>query len=77
MTIVAYDDAQPGLLSQICGVVHAGGADILTAHVYTLDGPDLNSKWMHAAPVYGRDVVLDRLHLVTGGRSLSTSQPPK
>lgn len=77
MTIVAYDDAQPGLLSKICGVVHAGGADILAAHVYTLHGPDLNSKWMHNAPVYGRDVVLDRLHLIAGGRSLTTSQTAK
>lgn len=77
MTIVAYDDAEPGLLSKICGVVHAGGADILAAHVYTLCGPDLNSKWMHNAPVYGRDVVLDRLHLVAGGRSLTTSQTAK
>ncbi len=74
MTVVAYDDAEPGLLSKICGVVHAGGADILNAQVYTLNGPTLNSKWMHGAPVYGRDVVLDRLHLVSGGRSLGSSQ---
>ncbi len=74
MTVVAYDDADPGVLSKICGVVHAGGADILNAHVYTLCGPDLNSKWMTGAPVYGRDVVLDRLHLVSAGRSLSSSQ---
>ncbi len=74
MTVVAYDDEKPGLLSKICGVVHAGGADILEAQVYTLNGPNLNSKWMHNAPVYGRDVVLDRLHLVSGGRSLSTAQ---
>jgi [protein-PII] uridylyltransferase len=77
MTIVAYDDADPGLLSKVCGVVHAGGADILAAHVYTLRGVDLNSKWMSNAPVYGRDVVLDRLHLVAGGRSLSSSQTAK
>lgn len=74
MTVVAYDDAQPGLLSKICGVVHAGGADILTAHVYTLRGPDLNSKWMTGAPVYGRDVVLDRLQLIAAGRALTTAQ---
>lgn len=77
MTIVAYDDADPGLLSKICGVVHAGGADILAAHVYTLRGLDLNSKWMSNAPVYGRDVVLDRLHVVAGGRPLSSSQSAK
>ncbi|PQV64387.1 UTP--GlnB (protein PII) uridylyltransferase, GlnD [Abditibacterium utsteinense] len=74
MTVVTYDAASPGLLSKICGVVHAGGADIVAAHVYTLRGPDLNSKWMQGAPVYGRDVVLDRLQLVAGGRPLSTSQ---
>ncbi len=74
LTIVAYDDASPGLLSKICGVVHSGGADILAAHVYTLCGPDLNSKWMTGAPVYGRDVVLDRLQLAAGGRPLSNAQ---
>ncbi|MBW3635420.1 MAG: HD domain-containing protein [Armatimonadetes bacterium] len=77
MTIVAYDDAEPGLLSKICGVVHAAGTDILTAHVYTLRGPELNSKWMHSAPVYGRDVVLDRLQLVANGRALTASQTAK
>lgn len=77
MTIVAYDDAEPGLLSKICGVVHAAGADILTAHVYTLRGPELNSKWMYSAPAYGRDVVLDRLQLVASGRALTASQTAK
>jgi len=78
MTVVAYDDEAPGLLSKICGVVHAVGAEILAAHVYTLRGNDLNSKWMVSAPVYGRDVVLDRLHLVSGGgRNLSSSQRAK
>jgi [protein-PII] uridylyltransferase len=77
MTVVAYDEEEPGLLSKICGVVHAGGADILAAHVYTLRGHDLNSKWMASAPVYGRDVVLDRLHLVAGGRNLTSSQGAK
>ena len=77
MTIVAYDDDKPGLLSKLCAVVHSMGAEILAAHVYTLVGNDLNSKWMHNAPEYGRDVVLDRLHIVSGGRPLTTSQAAK
>lgn len=36
MTIVAYDDPEPGLLSKICGVVHAAGAEIHMAQVFTL-----------------------------------------
>ena len=77
MAVVAYDDDRPGLLSKICGVVHAAGAEITAAHVYTLPGHDLNSKWAHSAPEYGRDVVLDRLSIVSGGRSLTSSQTAK
>lgn len=77
MTVVAYDDDRPGLLSKICGVVHAMGAEIIAAHVYTLSGNDLNSKWMRSAPEYGRDVVLDRLHIVSSGRSMTSSQTAK
>lgn len=74
MTVVAYDEDKPGLLSKMCGVVHAADAEIVTAHVYTLRGHELNSKWMRHAPEYGRDVVLDRLHIVAAGRSLTSSQ---
>ncbi len=77
MTVVAYDDEGPGLLSKICGVVFAAGAEIVAAHVYTLRGHDLNSKWAHSAPEYGRDVVLDRLHLISGGKSLTSAQTAK
>lgn len=77
MTVVAYDDEKPGLLSKICGVVYAAGAEIVAASVYTLRGHDLNSKWAHGAPEYGRDVVLDRLHLVSGGKSLTSAQTAK
>ncbi len=77
MTVVAYDDDKPGLLSKICGVVYAAGAEIVAAHVYTLRGHDLDSKWAHSAPEYGRDVVLDRLHLISGGKSLTSAQTAK
>ena len=77
MTVIAYDDEKPGLLSKICAVVHAAGAEIIAAHVYTLLGNELNSKWMSSAPEYGRNVVLDRLHIVAGGRTLTTSQTAK
>lgn len=77
MTVVAYDDDKPGILAKMCGVVYAGGAEIVAAHVYTLRGHDLNSKWAHGAPDYGRDVVLDRLHLISAGRSLTSAQTAK
>ncbi len=77
MTVVAYDHEKPGLLSKICGVVYAGGAEIVSAQVYTLRGHDLNSKWATGAPDYGRDVVLDRLHLISGGKSLTGAQTAK
>ena len=75
MTVVAYDHETPGLLSKICGVVYAGGAEIVSAQVYTLRG--LNSKWASGAPEQGRDVVLDRLHLISGGKSLTSAQTAK
>ncbi len=77
MAVVAYDDEKPGLLSRICGVVYASGAEIVAAHVYTLRGHELNSKWAYSAPEYGRDVVLDRLNLVSAGRSLTSAQTAK
>ena len=41
MSVVAYDDPEPGLLSKICGVVYASGVDIKLAQVFTL------SDWRH------------------------------
>ncbi|HEX8237026.1 MAG TPA: HD domain-containing protein [Abditibacteriaceae bacterium] len=38
MSVVAYDERQPGLLSKICGVVYAAGMDIHMAQVFTLCG---------------------------------------
>ena len=74
MTVVTYDQEKPGLLSQLCGVVHAADAEIIAAQVYTLDGPTLNSKWANNAPEYGRDVVVDRLNIVSNARRLTSSQ---
>ncbi len=73
MTIVTYDDPRPGLLSKICGVMHAVGCDILAAHVYTLRARDMpaGTRWMDAA---GPDVVLDRLHVVSNGRPMSEAR---
>lgn len=73
MTVVAYDDPQPGLLSKLCGVVHAAGGDIWTAHVYTLRAAHLPPDTKFLQPD-GRDVVLDSLHLVSNGRPLSESR---
>ena len=36
MSVVAYDDPEPGLLSKICGVVYASGLDIKMAQVFTI-----------------------------------------
>ncbi len=43
MTIISYDEPQPGLLSKICGVVYAAGAEIYMAQVFTLRGSGLGS----------------------------------
>jgi [protein-PII] uridylyltransferase len=40
MSIVAYDEPQPGLLSKICGVVYAAGMEIHMAQVFTLCGEE-------------------------------------
>ena len=74
MTVVTYDDEKPGLLSRLCGVVHAANAEIVAAQVYTLEGAALNSKWSKGAPGNGKDVVVDRLNIMSNGRSLSSSQ---
>lgn len=68
MTIVAYDDEKPGLLSKVCGVVHAIGAEILSAQVYTLRSNQV------ASLAAGRDIVLDRLQLTNRGRTLTDSR---
>ncbi len=68
-TVVTYDDAEPGLLSKICGVVHALGAEVLAAHVYTLHVTA--SIGQHPA---GRAIVLDRLSLAFKGRALPESR---
>ncbi len=36
MTVIAYDDPEPGLLAKICGVVYALGNDIRMAQVFTI-----------------------------------------
>ena len=74
MTVVTYDDEKPGLLSRLCGVVHAANAEIVAAQVYTLAGAALNSKWSKGAPGNGQDVVVDRLNIMSSGRNLSSSQ---
>jgi UTP:GlnB (protein PII) uridylyltransferase len=40
MSVVAYDEPQPGLLSKICGVLYAAGMDIHMAQVFTLFSQD-------------------------------------
>ena len=74
MTVVTYDDEKPGLLSRLCGVVHAANAEIVAAQVYTLAGTALNSKWSQGAPGSGQDVVVDRLDIMSNGRNLGSSQ---
>jgi [protein-PII] uridylyltransferase len=90
MSVVAYDDPEPGLLSKICGVVYAAGMDIKLAQVFTL------SDWRHQEPnVDGvpsnenndesstrdsddaPDIVLDLLNVSRAGRALSSSQSAK
>ena len=67
MTVIAYDDEKPGLLSKICGVVYAASPDILTAHVFTVRGFSLPQPQTGEAS----NIVLDRLHLAANGRALS------
>jgi [protein-PII] uridylyltransferase len=77
MTVVTYDDPQPGLLSKLCGVMHAAGGDILAAHVYTLRNANSAANLPGDAPSphpAGRDIVLDTLHVVSNGRPLSESR---
>ncbi len=73
MTLVTYDDPQPGLLSKLCGVMHAAGSDILAAHVYTLRTANLPANTQTKHPE-GRDIVLDTLHVVSNGRPVTESR---
>ncbi len=43
MTVITYDDPEPGLLSKICAVVYALGAEIRMAQVFTI------SDWRHGS----------------------------
>ncbi len=66
MTIVTYDDPAPGLLSKICGVVYAVGAEILEANAFTLHLPASTE----AEDAGESHVVLDRLQLGVRGKAL-------
>ena len=70
LTIVTCDDEQPGLLSKICGVMHALSVEILTAQVHTLRGLGKRNDVGCGAG----DVVLDRLQLGVNGRALSEAK---
>jgi [protein-PII] uridylyltransferase len=81
MTIVAYDDEDPGLLSKICGAVWAAGFEIHMAQVFTLRNQGLrfgkrdeddNAK--ANARIDDNDIVLDLLHVGRDGRALSSTQ---
>jgi len=76
MTVIAYDDETPGLLSKICGVVHAVGAEILAAQVHTLRAGSVDSDGEESAPAAPeqRDIVLDRLHLAAGRGATSAAR---
>ncbi|HID05976.1 MAG TPA: HD domain-containing protein, partial [Armatimonadetes bacterium] len=39
MTVCAYDDPEPGMLSKICGTLYAHDVDIRMAQVFTVDSP--------------------------------------
>jgi [protein-PII] uridylyltransferase len=84
MTLVTYDDAKPGLLSKICGVMHALGVEILTAQVHTLRAPGYEARDEPGTPSGSEeqlaliprqpDIVLDRLQLAVHGRSLGEAK---
>jgi [protein-PII] uridylyltransferase len=80
MTLVTYDDEKPGLLSKICGVMHALGVEILTAQVHTLRAPgyaaqngEVSEEQLALLPRQP-DIVLDRLQLAANGRSLGDTK---
>jgi [protein-PII] uridylyltransferase len=67
MTIVAYDDPKPGLLSKICGTVWAAGFEIHGAQVFTLRDQPFGEGDR-------RDIVLDLLRVGRDGRALTSAQ---
>jgi [protein-PII] uridylyltransferase len=84
MTLVAYDDPEPGLLAKICGAVWAAGFEIHAAQVFTLrppdTPPDAEDGGLFAEPgeipepAVDRDIVLDLLQVGREGRALSSAQ---
>lgn len=71
MTVVTYDDPDPGLLSKICGVVYAIGAEILAANVHTLK---FSPAQQSDDSTLQNHIVLDRLQLCLRGRALSETK---
>jgi [protein-PII] uridylyltransferase len=67
MTVVTYDDPNPGLLAKLCGVVYAVGAEILAANVHTLKFPPAQEAT--DVPLQNH-IVLDRLQLSVRGKAL-------
>ncbi|MBV9864805.1 MAG: hypothetical protein JO316_05615 [Abitibacteriaceae bacterium] len=61
LTICAYDDAEPGLLSKLCGTLAALSVHIQTAFIYTLQEQSLIDQ-AHSDNS-AREVVLDTLLL--------------
>jgi [protein-PII] uridylyltransferase len=81
VTIVTCDDPQPGLLSKVCGVMHALGVEILAAQVHTLRGmapeqfeDSSDSSAQLLVPATRGDIVLDRLQVEMSGRALSETK---
>ena len=72
MTLLAYDDPEPGLLAKICGAVWAAGMEIHSAQVFTLRTPDAADGEGNVGQ--SRDVVLDLLQVAREGRALSSAQ---
>jgi [protein-PII] uridylyltransferase len=76
MSILGYDDPQPGVLSRICGVVYAANMDIHMAQVFTLtsewEGFDLTAS--DVSTRNGCEIVLDRLYVGRDGRALTSAQ---
>jgi UTP:GlnB (protein PII) uridylyltransferase len=65
MSVVAYDEPQPGLLSKICGVVYAAGMDIHMAQVFTL----FSQEGTYDAAAVGRVLSARHRELVDGTAS--------
>ena len=93
MSVVAYDDPEPGLLSKICGVVYASGLDIKMAQVFTVSDwrnpsaidreqaevakPNTDATSSTRSDENPPHIVLDLLHVSRAGRPLSSSQNAK